>query len=66
MLRNFDDVCEFLNSTWRVCSRVGGWVSSLIAQPDRDRVSKGIFLSREDISLYSEEIFWIVSGSDVN
>ncbi|KAF7808412.1 helicase-like transcription factor CHR28 [Senna tora] len=31
-----DNVRDFINSTWRVCSLLGSWVSSLILKPYRD------------------------------
>ncbi|KAI9084982.1 hypothetical protein K1719_032974 [Acacia pycnantha] len=41
MPHNLDHVREFLNSTWRVCSLVRGWVSSLISQSYRDVEREG-------------------------
>lgn len=40
MLDNVDHVHDFINSTRRLCSRLGGWVSGLISKP---KVSKVIF-----------------------
>ncbi|XP_028767009.1 helicase-like transcription factor CHR28 [Neltuma alba] len=65
MLHNLDNVREFINSTWRVCSLVGGWVSSLISQPHRDVEREGyldfmaqldsIYISSSDDDLELEE-----------
>jgi hypothetical protein len=44
MLDNVDNNHKFINSAWRLCTVVGGWVSGLISKPYRKVVSEAIFI----------------------
>ena len=46
MLDNVDHIHDFINLTWRFCSLLGGWISSLIFKPYRKVVSEDMLFWR--------------------
>ncbi|XP_027363247.1 helicase-like transcription factor CHR28 isoform X2 [Abrus precatorius] len=72
MLDNVDHVHDIINSTWRLCSLLGSWVSGLISKPDKIVVGSGFGgslsrLSEERENCYldfMDECIYISSSDD--
>ncbi|KAK7343294.1 hypothetical protein VNO77_11934 [Canavalia gladiata] len=72
MLDNVDHIHDFINSTWRFCSHLGGWVSVLISKPYRTVVGLAcngslsrLSEKREDCYLdFMDECIYISSSDD--